>query len=178
MGHKHTKEEILAGALETAFADGLSQLSFGRVAKHLGINDRIVVYYFPSKDDLITNVMLAMGGDLQTALAQAFTEPAGDHVALTRAAWPILSAPDSDRVFALFFEANGLAAAGREPYRSLVSGIIAAWIDWLVDFFEGTDDERRTEAESAIALIDGLLLLRHLAGADAADRAAARLGVA
>lgn len=178
MGHKHTKEEILAGALETAVADGLSQLSFGRVAKHLGINDRIVVYYFPTKDDLITNVMLAMGGDLQAALGQAFAGPATDHLALTKAAWPILTAPESEKVFALFFEANGLAAAGREPYRSLVTGIIAAWVEWLVEFFEGTEQERRTEAEAAIALIDGLLLLRHLAGADAADRAAARLGVA
>ena len=178
MGHKHTKEEILAGALETAAADGLSQLSFGRVAKHLGINDRIVVYYFPTKDDLITNVMLAMGGDLQAALGQAFAGPATDHLALTKAAWPILTAPESEKVFALFFEANGLAAAGREPYRSLVTGIIAAWVEWLVEFLEGTEQERRTEAEAAIALIDGLLLLRHLAGADAADRAAARLGVA
>ncbi len=177
MGHKHTKEEILAGALETAISDGLSQLTFGRVAKHLGINDRIVVYYFPTKDDLITNVLLAMGGDLQVALGQAFTGPAGDHLALTRAAWPILTSPESDQVFALFFEANGLAAAGREPYRSLVTGIIAAWVEWLVEFFEGTDTERRTEAEAAIALIDGLLLLRHLAGPDAADRAASRLGV-
>ena len=177
MGHKHTKEEILAGALETAFADGLSQLSFGRVAKHLGINDRVVVYYFPTKDDLITNVLLAMGGDLQAALAQAFTGTAADHLALTRAAWPVLTAPESDKVFALFFEANGLAASGREPYRALVTGIIAAWIDWLVDFFDGSDDECRTEAEAAIALIDGLLLLRHLAGPAAAERAAARLGV-
>ena len=178
MGHKHTKEEILAGALETAVSDGLSQLTFGRVAKHLGINDRIVVYYFPTKDDLITNVLLAMGGDLQDALAQAFTDSASDHLELTRAAWPVLTSPESDQVFALFFEANGLAAAGREPYRSLVTGIIGAWIEWLVDFFQGSDDERRTEAEAAIALIDGLLLLRHLAGSDAADRAAARLGVA
>lgn len=177
MGHKHTKEEILAGALETAISDGLSQLTFGRVAKHLGINDRIVVYYFPTKDDLITNVLLAMGGDLQAALGQAFTGPAGGHLALTRAAWPILTSPESDQVFALFFEANGLAAAGREPYRSLVTGIIAAWVEWLVGFFEGTDSERRTEAEAAIALIDGLLLLRHLAGPESADRAASRLGV-
>ena len=178
MGHKHTREEILAGALETAVADGLSRLSFGRVAKHLGISDRVVVYYFPTKDDLITNVLLAMGGDLQVALAEAFTGPAADHLDLTRAAWPVLTAPASEPVFALFFEANGLAAAGREPYRSLVAGIISAWTEWLVGFLDGTDEERRTEAEAAIALIDGLLLLRHLAGAEAAGRAATRLGVA
>ena len=61
MGHKHTKAEILDGALAAAFDDGLSQLTFGRVAKRLGISDRIVVYYFPTKDDLIGEVILAMG---------------------------------------------------------------------------------------------------------------------
>ena len=53
MGHRHTKEEILSGAVDAAFADGLSQLTYGRVAKRLGINDRTVVYYFPSKDDIL-----------------------------------------------------------------------------------------------------------------------------
>jgi len=49
MGYRHTKEEILEGALAVAFADGLSQLTYGRVARRLGISDRIVVYYFPSR---------------------------------------------------------------------------------------------------------------------------------
>ncbi len=37
---------------------------------------------------------------------------------------------------------------------------------------------RRAEAETAVALLDGLLLLRQLAGPDAADRAAAVFGIA
>ena len=64
MGHKHTKAEILDGALAAAFDDGLSRLTFGRVAKRLGISDRIVVYYFPTKDDLIGEVLIAMGVQL------------------------------------------------------------------------------------------------------------------
>ena len=43
MGHRHTKEEILEGAVAAAFEDGLSQLTFGRLAKRLGINDRTIV---------------------------------------------------------------------------------------------------------------------------------------
>ena len=35
MGHRHSRDEILDGALATAYADGLSGLSFGRVAKAL-----------------------------------------------------------------------------------------------------------------------------------------------
>jgi len=176
MGHKHTKEEILKGALAAAFDDGFSQLTFGRVAKRLGISDRIVVYYFPSKDDLIAEVLGAMGAELQAALAPAFTAPADDHRHLLRVAWPALTASGSDPVFALFFEAGGLAAAGVEPYASIVPQMVEAWIEWAAAFVRGARAFRRAEAEAAIAMIDGLLLTRLLAGPELADRAARRLG--
>lgn len=177
MGHKHTKDELLAGALAVALADGLSQLSFGRVAKHLGINDRTVVYYFPTKDDLVTEVLQSVGVALQDTLATALVEPAEDHLELLRTAWAALARPAADPVFALFFEANGLAAAGRSPYATLVPRLVETWIVWTAEFLQGTDDERRIEAETTIAVLDGLLLLRLLAGPDAAERAARRLGL-
>lgn len=177
MGHKHTRDEILAGAVDTAFRDGLSQLSFGRIAKHLGINDRTVVYYFPTKDDLVTEVLVALGTRLQATLAPAFATRAADHLELLQTAWPILATTAADPVFALFFEANGLAVTGREPYAALVRGLVATWIEWAAEFVDGNDDQRRVEAETAIALLDGLLLLRLLAGADAAERAAHRLNI-
>ncbi len=175
MGHKHTKAEILAGVLATAFDGGLSQLTFGRVAKRLGISDRIVVYYFPSKDDLIGEALQAMGTELQATLAPAFTSPAEDHLALVRAAWPTLARAAADPVFALFFEAGGLAATGREPFHTLVPQLIEAWIEWAALFISGTPARRRREAEAAIAVLDGLLLMRQLAGPDTADRAARRI---
>lgn len=177
MGHKYTREEILEGALATAADDGLSRLTFGRIAKRLGISDRIVVYYFPSKDDLIRDVLYAFGLGLQETLAAAFTQPAADHIELARAAWPVLATTDADPVFALFFEASGLAAAGREPYRTVVPELVAAWIEWVAGFIEGTPPRRRSEAESVVAVIDGLLLLRRLVGPAPADRAARRLGI-
>ncbi len=175
MGHKHTKAEILAGALAAAFEDGLSQLTFGRLAKRLGISDRIVVYYFPTKDDLIGEVLYAMGAELQATLAPTFSTPAADHVGLLRTAWPLLARPETDPVFALFFEAGGLAATGREPFRTLVPQLVEAWIEWAAAFIRGTTTRRRAEAEAAIALLDGLLLLRQLAGPKIADRAAKRI---
>jgi AcrR family transcriptional regulator len=177
MGHRHTKEEILVGALAAAFDDGLSRLTFGRVAKQLDISDRIVVYYFPTKDDLIGEVLYAMGTELQETLAPTFSSPAADYLELLRAAWPILAQPDADPVFALFFEATGLAATGLEPYRTLVPQLFAMWTEWAAEFVRGTPARRRTEAETAVAVLDGLLLLRRLAGPDAANRAAKRLGV-
>jgi hypothetical protein len=88
-----------------------------------------------------------------------------------------LARPAIDPWFALFFEANGMAAAGREPYRTLVPQLVDAWVTWVAEFLTGTRAHRRDEAEAVVALLDGLLLLRQLRGAAAANRAARRLGV-
>ena len=175
MGHKHTKADILEGALAAAFDDGLSQLTFGRVAKRLGISDRIVVYYFPTKDDLIGEVLCAMGAELQATLAPALSAPTADHVELLRT-WPVLGRSEADPVFALFFEAGGLAATGREPFRTLVPQLVEA-LDRVGGGVHRGACRRRSEAEAAIAVLDGLLLLRQLAGPAVADRAARRIGI-
>ncbi len=177
MGPKHDKAAILEAALAAALEDGLSRLSFGRLAKRLGIRDRTVVYYFPTKDDLVREVLTALGLEFQETLAAAFKTRAADHLELLRAAWSVLAHPKVDPLFALFFEANGLAASGQEPYRSVVPALVEAWILWAAEFVEGPAKKRRTEAETAVAVLDGLLLLRQLAGPAAANRAARRLGV-
>jgi AcrR family transcriptional regulator len=177
MGHRHSKEEILEGALAAALEDGLSQLTFGRLAKRLGINDRTIVYYFPTKEDLVSEVIVSMGVQLQTTLAAAFTTPAASHLELLQAAWPVLARVEVDPIFALFFEANGLAATKRDPYNALVPVLVETWIDWTTTFLKGTAKQRRIEAETAIAVLDGLILLRLMSGPVAAQRAAHRLGI-
>ncbi|MGL5810920.1 MAG: TetR/AcrR family transcriptional regulator [Nocardioides sp.] len=176
MGHKYTRDDILAGALETAFENGLSQISYGRVARRLGTSDRVIVYYFPTTTDLVRAILLALGTRLQRTLEASLATAVADHTALIRTVWPVLADSETDRVFALYFEASGLAAAGRAPYDELVPQLMTGWIDWAMNAFDGTPARRQVEAETAIALVDGLLLLRQLAGPAAADRAAGRLG--
>jgi AcrR family transcriptional regulator len=178
MGHKHTREQILAAALAVATDDGLHRLSFGRVAAQLGISDRVVVYYFASKNELVTAVLEQLGAQMQQRLALVATTPAHTHLDLVRAAWPVLARADADRAFALYFQAAGLAAAGVEPYSTAAAGLIEAWIDWFAASVHGSPEVRRAEAVSALALIDGLLLLRQLGGPDVAGLAARRLGAA
>jgi AcrR family transcriptional regulator len=177
MGHKYTRQQILQGAVELTLGDGVGSLTFGKLAKRLGTSDRVVVYYFPSKATLVTDVMVEIGGRLQAVLAGAFTEPAGDHRQLTRAAYRVLARDETDAVFAVYFEACGLAAAGVHPFGELAAGLLDGWVQWLSGFFRGTPARRRAEAEATLALIDGVLLMRQLGGAQAADRAAKALGL-
>ena len=168
---------MLHGALDAALADGLSHLTFGRLAKRLEVSDRVVVYYFPSKDDLIGAVLVHLGTRLQNRLADVVSTPQADYLAMAKLAWPALACPEIDPLFGLLLEANGLAAAGVEPYATMIKAMVSEWVEWLASFIDGTGEYRRTEAETALALIDGLLLVRQLAGPRAANRAAVRLGI-
>ncbi len=177
MGHKYSRDEILEGAVQAAIDHGLSSLTFGRLARRLGTSDRVIVYYFPTKNALVTDVLLAIGVRLQEVLAGAFPDKAADHVQMAAAAYPALADPAVDPLFAVYFEACGLAAAHVAPFNEVAPQLMTAWVDWLADFFSGTRVRRMREAEATMALIDGLLLMRHLAGPRAADRAARTLGL-
>lgn len=178
MGYRHSRDEIVAAAAATALESGVGALTFRRVADRLGISDRMVVYYLPTKADLILAAATALTGSMQVLLAEAFGDERRSAEALARVAWPTLTTPEADRVFAVYLEVIGLASAGTSPYDQLAPALLNGWVEWLAERVDArTAEARRRAALGVIAQIDGLLLVRHVIGADAAHTAAAALGI-
>ncbi len=179
VGYRHQRDDMLAAAVTVAHRDGLAALTYGRVAKELGTNDRTVVYYFPTKTELVAAVTAELGGQLQALLAEAFGDKPLSRRALGRRAWPALSHPDAEPIFRLFFEVIGLAAVGTKPFDDLVPVLMEQWLAWLDPRLDIADPvRRRAEALALLAQIDGLLLLRITAGPSRAQAAATVLGFA
>jgi AcrR family transcriptional regulator len=178
MGYRHSREEILESAVAVALESGMAALTFGRVGARLAISDRTVVYYFPTKLDLVNAVAGALVADMMNLLEEAFGSKPLHQKDLMNRAWPALTTTSADRVFALYFEIVGLASSGNAPFDTLAPALVAGWVDWLGPRVLGsTADIRRRRALATVAQIDGLLLVRHVLGADAGDDAAREAGI-
>jgi AcrR family transcriptional regulator len=179
VGHKHSRESLLAAAVIVAQDEGLHRLSFGRVATRAGTSDRVVVYYFPTKQALVQGVLEAVGAGLLERLGPVLdgARPS-DHRELARLVWVAVGHQGTDPAVAVYVEALGLAAARTPPYPDAARAVAESWTTWFADHLPGTDGERRSEARAALALVDGLLLVRLAAGPEVAEDAARTLGVA
>ena len=178
MGYRHSREDILQAAVAVALDGGMAGLTFAKVGERLRISDRTVVYYFPTKPDLVNAVVMALAADLTGLLESAFGSEPRTPAELTRRAWPVLTTPTADCVFALYFEIVGLASAGLAPYPDLARALVDGWVDWVTPRIVGsTPAVRRRRALAVVAQIDGLLLVRHIVSHDAADTAAREFGL-
>jgi AcrR family transcriptional regulator len=178
MGYRHDRDEMLHAAIRLVLADGVAALTFVRVAAEVGTSDRMVVYYFPTKADLIIGVVTAIGAQLQSTLETAFGPDPLDADELMRLAWPVLSSSRAANMFARFFEVIGLSLAGQAPYTVLAPALLDGWIDWLAGRVAApTAARRRAIAASIVARLDGLLLLQSVSGTRTARAAARELGI-
>lgn len=173
MGYRHSEEDILEAARAVALDSGLTTLTFRSVGERLGISDRMVVYYFQTKRDLVSAVVSSLVADIMEVLEDAFGAEPLSGAEIQGRAWSAMTSASADRVFALFFEVVGAASAGVEPFDELAVDLLNGWVDWLTPRMEGrTRAQRQRLALAAIARIDGLLLLRHILGPEAANQAA------
>jgi AcrR family transcriptional regulator len=176
VGHKYSLEEMVAAAVKVTLRDGVARLTFLSVAEELGTSDRMVVYYFPAKEDLVMATVAALSSRMQSLLEQAFGNDRRSPDELIERAWPTLKKKSADRVFQVLLELVGLSVSGIEPYRRITRNILSEWADWLGGRVDApTRLERRRLALGVIARVDGLLILRHGLGPAAADEAARAL---
>ncbi|MEY3806756.1 MAG: hypothetical protein RIR69_1568 [Actinomycetota bacterium] len=173
MGHKYSRDDMVAAIANVTLRDGVSKLTFRNVAEELGTSDRMVVYYFPAKEDLVLAAVAALSSRMQLLLEEAFGNDRRSPDELIESAWPVLKKKNADRIFRVFLELVGLSVSGIGPYDRITHNILDEWADWLAERVDAPNQpERRRLALGVIARVDGLLLLRHALGPDAADEAA------
>jgi AcrR family transcriptional regulator len=151
-------DERRAGLLERitdyVAANGLSDLSLRPLADAVESSPRVLLYYFASKENLIAEVLAQMRARQRDVFA-TLPRNAATYADTVRAAWKLMSAPEHERVFRLFFEVYGLALQAPERYSEFLRGAVEDWITYLAQTKLAEGYPRRDARAIATVLLAG-----------------------
>jgi AcrR family transcriptional regulator len=142
-------------ATDYVLEHGLIGLSLRPLAADLGTSDRMLLYHFGSKDELIAAV-LRTSNERSTAHVRAM-EPSADLHAAVHDLWATMLVPQVDRCSRLYVEAAALGLLGKEPYASVVREANGHWTEAMVDHLVRSG-VRRPLARRAMTIIDAAFM--------------------
>ena len=156
-------------------AHGLAGSSLKALAASAGTSDRMLVYYFETKDGLLsavlTHIAARMTARMDAALPPGVRLPFGELLVALRQG---LKGPELAPFMSLWVELAAGATRGAQPHLA-VSGAVAsgflAWVEGHLAPPEGQDG--RELAALLLAAIDGMMLLDAVGLGEACDAATA-----
>lgn len=170
------RDELLDGAVAWTIEHGLADLSLRPLAKALGTSDRMLLYYFGTKDELVAAVVDRAADGLAAALELVLPQLSRSPKAFVDGIWGLLTDPAAQGVVDLFLELFVLTRRRGEPYRSASSRVVARWIELATPALVSMGLPARQApgvVAAALAQLDGGILLA-AAGATDAQLAAVR----
>ncbi len=149
------RDELAGAATDYALEHGLIGLSLRPLAAAIGTSDRMLLYHFSDKDDLVASV-LRVSGDWSIATLRALP-PAPDVRTAVLALWAASTSDRMDRCQRMYVEAAALGLFGHEPYASVVRDTNHRWTEAMADQLvaAGSSADR---ARRAVVLLDAAFM--------------------
>jgi AcrR family transcriptional regulator len=155
-----SRREVLADqAADYALEYGLIGLSLRPLAAAIGTSDRMLLYHFASKDDLVATV-LRVANDRSVAEVVALS-PSADVRSGVLALWELFRSASQSACLRLYVEAAALGLLGREPWASVVGEANERWTAALADHLVACGAPR-DRVRRAVALLDATVMGLHL----------------
>lgn len=158
-------------------ATGLGQTSLRQLAEAAGFSDRMLLYYFADKSDIVTTVMQRLAGELAARLSAGLPEtPRLAPAILLRKAAELTTAPEVRPYMRLWIESVAAASRGEEPFPAITQAILAGFREWLDERLDlPPDADREGVAMAVLATLDGLALIEICSGPATVAQAVAAL---
>ncbi|MWV51271.1 hypothetical protein GRS96_18530 [Rathayibacter sp. VKM Ac-2803] len=157
------RDRLLELVVDRILDESMIQMSLSGIARSIGSNNRMLLYYFGSREDLLDEAAVRAFErfprlrDLFVRLA----EP-GDFEARMLRAWTELSAPEHLPYLRLYFQQLGVAIHASHVWAPFLARSATQWLDALDTQLraDGFDAERsRTAAIEILSLWRGLQIL-------------------
>ncbi len=149
------REELAEAATDYALEHGLIGLSLRPLAEALGTSDRMLLYHFQDKDDLVATILRTTSARSVRGLRE-MPRPRDLRSAVITL-WRVVTTGPQERCQRLYVEAAALGLFGREPYATTVRETNAEWVTAVSAHFERAG-LGKPAARQATILVDAALM--------------------
>lgn len=161
----HRRAALLDAMADHLLVHGLAGSPLRALAKAAETSDRMLLYYFADRDELLGALLDHIAARLHALLATVDPAPR-PWTELLRALHAQASTPGLRPYMQLFLDLAAAAGRGEEPHRTAAARIAGGFIDWTAARLDPAEGPPPARAALLLATLDGLLLL------DGAGRAA------
>jgi AcrR family transcriptional regulator len=154
------KSEFTTLIAQHLIAEGMSNTGIRTLARVAGTSDRMLIYYFSTKEKLIEQSLDLIVGQLAAGLDAAMGTKKRSAATLLQQLTVECTTPSLLPTMRLWFEIVGLAARGVEPYQTKSRAIAETWIAWMDSKLQS---HQALTALEIFSILEGRLLL-HIIG--------------
>src|SRR3954468_22217803 len=125
------RESVANAATDYVLEHGLLDLSLRPLAAALGTSDRMLLYHFKDKLDLVATVLNVSNARSVRGIREL--RPSRDVRQAVVDLWGVVSQPEQARCQRLYVEAAALGVLGAEPFATVVGEANELWLSALAD---------------------------------------------
>jgi AcrR family transcriptional regulator len=171
------REAAIERMADYVLAEGLGAATLRPLAAAAGTSDRMLLYYFADKDELLAATLARIATRMIARLDSAI--PAGPRRSfpvLLEQVWRALASQKLRPFMPLWLDIASAAARGLQPHRDVAGEIADGFRDWVAArlHVEG-NGEAGSSAPLFLAAIEGMYLLKAIGRGGFADSAIVEL---
>ncbi len=151
------KAQIIQQITHYIMENGMSDTGLRKLAEVAGTSDRMLIYYFETKDGLIGQVLHSIAANLAAQLDAALGQDKRTSAVLLTELLSLSNIPQFYSIIRLWFEVIGFAAREQEPYAKYATAIATNWLQWIEDRLLASQTE---QAVALFAELEGRLMLK------------------
>lgn len=151
--------------------EGLQAASLRPLARAAGTSDRMLLYYFTDKTDLITAILAEIARRLRDALDREMAGPPLPEPQLLPALFAAAVSPPVWPYIRVWLELAAHAARGDAALGGIGRAIGAGFLDWIAAHLQAEPAARGDQAARLLVRMEGMLVLHALGLGDIARRA-------
>ncbi|GBQ69091.1 TetR family transcriptional regulator [Ameyamaea chiangmaiensis NBRC 103196] len=159
-GHEREgrKDALLEALADLVLAEGLGTMGLRGVAARLGTSDRMLIYYFSSKDQLVTAVLDRVSQKLAVILGAHSVGPRLRPGTFLRTALGLGRDSSVAPFMRLWSDVVARGARREVPYNDIAAKVVADWLGWIQSRLVPHPD-LATQAAAILSIVEGSVIL-------------------